>query len=530
MKRLTLILIMLMASSVRAATIYVDNSVADCIGTYSVANRNATGSETSYDTPQEAQDIANPDDFIYFRAGRYTNPSENDDADVLKILRSGTEGHPITYTNYNNEVVILDASRDGDNGHNYTVTMGTKPSTVDNSGSGVTDITIDGLIIEGAWAVGMRICGEADFSGTAVVPSRRISIKNCIARYQIGINGWGQGIATVGTVFNVVIEDCEFYENTGTGVEFGRLSKDLHWAEPDDDRSTANDSIIRNCLSYNNDDPCRPGNTDGIGSSHSYNCTIEDCISFGNSDDGMDVYGALQNTIQNNLVFYNLAYPDAGSGTGIKISAGGGGRHTVRSNISYGNKGMGIEGSDSSYQEYPSLIYNNITCDVNNTGIALCYEISYDANSPGYEKSFLRNNIFVDSNNNDVYHIFAAISDCDYNFIGMEANYNEQQGYGMDANSLTGTTGLHEQDVVIDVNFVGMTFAEKLAHIRSQFATAFALNEGSLLIDAGEIVEGYHNATAGPGELEVWYGLAPDIGVYESNYDVTDTYLMAKEE
>ena len=47
------------------------------------------------------------------------------------------------------------------------------------------------------------------------------------------------------------------------------------------------------------------------------------------------------------------------------------------------------------------------------------------------------------------------------------------------------------------------------------------LASGSDLIDAGVVVEGYHCATAGahPGEdCREWYGAAPDLGPFESNY------------
>jgi len=61
MKR-AFIILFLMAMPAMAATIYVDAQPgADCVGTYSVANRNDTGSETSYDTPQEAADVSAPD-------------------------------------------------------------------------------------------------------------------------------------------------------------------------------------------------------------------------------------------------------------------------------------------------------------------------------------------------------------------------------------------------------------------------------------------------------------------------------------
>ena len=47
------------------------------------------------------------------------------------------------------------------------------------------------------------------------------------------------------------------------------------------------------------------------------------------------------------------------------------------------------------------------------------------------------------------------------------------------------------------------------------------LRQGSDLVDAGMIMPGYHCSTAGehPSEDCVrWYGAAPDLGAFESNY------------
>jgi hypothetical protein len=47
------------------------------------------------------------------------------------------------------------------------------------------------------------------------------------------------------------------------------------------------------------------------------------------------------------------------------------------------------------------------------------------------------------------------------------------------------------------------------------------LAQGSDLIDGGMIIPGYHCSTAGahPGQnCRVWYGAAPDLGPFESNY------------
>jgi hypothetical protein len=92
--------------------IYVDERPGgDCIGSYSISGRSCGGTETSYETPQAAADASAPGDTIYFRAGHYyENTSTASRYPVMKIITSGTIHNPITYTNYNNEVVILDAT------------------------------------------------------------------------------------------------------------------------------------------------------------------------------------------------------------------------------------------------------------------------------------------------------------------------------------------------------------------------------------------------------------------------------------
>jgi len=113
-----------------AATIYVDNQIPnDCQGTYSIANRDCSGNDgDAYKRPQDAADIVQPGDTVYFREGTYYNPSPNDFGDVITIRRNGTPDNPITFKNYNDEEVILSGIRPGDVGHYYVITLGITPS------------------------------------------------------------------------------------------------------------------------------------------------------------------------------------------------------------------------------------------------------------------------------------------------------------------------------------------------------------------------------------------------------------------
>jgi len=131
-----------------AETIYVDNQLTnDCKGKYSIANRDCSGSDgDAYDTPQEAADVVNPGDIVYFRGGTYyRHDNLTDWATVLNIQKSGASDNPITFKNYNNEKVILSGMRPEMEGHLFTVILGKQPSEFqDISGQGVQNIIIDG--------------------------------------------------------------------------------------------------------------------------------------------------------------------------------------------------------------------------------------------------------------------------------------------------------------------------------------------------------------------------------------------------
>ncbi|MBN2331448.1 MAG: right-handed parallel beta-helix repeat-containing protein [Candidatus Aenigmarchaeota archaeon] len=506
--------------------IYVDNQLtADCVGTYSIASRDCSGSDgDAYDTPQEAADVTAPGDTVYFRNGTYyERTTTQSKKPVLHILTSGTEANPITYKNYNNEEAIIQAwdPYSGSAGIRkyHAVRLGVSPSSnenVDVSGQGVKNIIIDGLIVEGGSYYGMLICGEANRLADASSPTENVIIRNVIARWNSGSRGGG--IHTMGTVINLTIEYCEAYENEGSGISLGRLSKTWHVSEPDNRQSAARYSTIRNCLTYKNNDPADPGDTDGMGGSNMYRCTFENNVVFNNSDDGMDVYASVEVLVQNNIVFYHNY--TGGNNAGIKYSAGGGGGHTLRGNVVFNNVGWTFEGSGPSNPQRvyrPSRLYNNMAYKGSTLylfGLGSQYDLTY----PGFEKVYLRNNIALGGTSHDFYQAYASWTDSDYNFIGNADDYNGQQGRGSDNHSLTGDPGFANENVVIDTNFgAGWTIEQKLDHIRSQVSSSFNLASGSQLIDKGTIIAGYHCPTAGeyPEDCREWYGSAPDIGVYQ---------------
>jgi len=506
--------------SAEAATIYVDNQlpVDVCYGTYSIANRDCSGSDgNAYKRPQDAADVVEPGDTVYFREGTYYQHEDlRDRAVVMNILRNGTPDNPIIFKNYNNEEVIFSGMRPGRDGHYRVITLGIAPSDqADVSGQGVQNIIIDGLIVEGASSTALGIYGPANRYGAPENPTENVIIRNVIARNNGGSGPTG-GIISNGKVVNLVIEYCEAYNNTGTGIWIGGVGKGWQPPEtPEDELSAPYYSVIRNCLAYNNIHPTSPGNTDGIGGG-GYRVTFENNVAFGNSDDGMDG-GGIEATIKNNIVFNHYG---EGNGAGIKFSVGGGGRHTVAGNVVFNNKGPSFEGSDPGTKRmeyYPSRIYGNLAY---NGGYGFSLGTSYNLTYPGFEKVYLRDNIGLDNgiDIHSVNHLEASFIDSDYNFFSQSDRLTTLQNKGIDLHSLTGDPQLANKEVVIDTNFdPAWTIEEKLEHIRNQVREAFTPLNGSILIDAGIIIDGYHNPNPGDnaGEGKAWYGMAPDIGAYE---------------
>ena len=506
-------------------TIFVDHLLdeADLIGgiyteTYSIADRNHQGSDgLAYKTANEAAQVLQPGDTLLFRAGTYRNTYSGRQADpVMRVLASGTAQTPITIRNYNNEMAIITAvNADGQPRHTNAIALGREPSSQqDVSGQGVSYITIEGLIIEGAVGVGLGIFGPADKYGIPAEPSRHITVRRVIARNNRGHNAAGRGIQSKGRVENVLIEYCEAYDNTGGGIGLGRIDKHWHEPEPLDQMSAAHHSVIRHCLMYNNIHPDYPGNTDGTGGSHMYRCTLEGNITWGNSDDGFDIYASIECLIKDNISFGH-SY-EGGNNSGLKFAAGGGGGHLVIGNIIFNNDGVSLEGSIPSNRlrpYFPSRVINNIAC----RGLAgLSLGHSYD-DYPVLPKTLACNNISFGNTNTDYFGTYQEWLDSDYNFIGDEDRLRRLKNAGFDLNSLTGDHGLVNPDVTIDTNFSpDWTIEQKLAHIRGQVQAAFNLGSDSQLIDAGAFIAGVHNPLPDEsGPLRVWRSTAPDIGAYE---------------
>jgi hypothetical protein len=513
--------LLMVTSTLMGKVIYVDNQLTeDCTsGEYSIARRDNSGSDgNAYTTPQKAADVTVPGDTVYIREGTYySRVSSQHAVPVMRILTSGTSEASITYRNYRNETAVFqawdpEAGADGVR-KRYAIELGNPVNESDDeSGTGVQNIVIHGLIVEGASYSGLRVWGPAKkYEPEPNDPTENVTIRSVIAR-----NNVGSGITTMGTVINVLIEYCESHSNWGQGIGFHMITRAYHMEEPEDAMSATRYSTIQHCLVYDNVHPTSPGNTDGTEIQCAYRCTVRDNVYFRNSDDGLDLYMSLECQALGNIIC-NHSHP-IGNNCGLKFSAGGGGRHIVAGNIVFSNDSYGLEGSypsNSYLPHYACRVFNN-TCYGNYLNLNTSY--NYVDYAGWGTKSIVRNNAFLACTDNRSVLFSADFLDSDYNVFSSEYGLARLQEEGEDANSLSGEGGIADPNSVIDTTFApGWTIEQRIQHVRSQVRGAFSPLTGSILVDAGVIVDGYHNVCPGDdaADKRPWFGAAPDIGACE---------------
>ncbi len=503
-----LLLILMLAGVARATNIFVDTALSvDCDGNYSIANRNCTGTDgDAYVLAQSAANVADTGDTVWFRAGKHKNTSTGSSTPVMRITLDGSVSNPVVYKNYNGETVVISGENATGGAYKQTaLAIGSRPSdTQDSSGYGVTNIIIEGIAVTRSTYYSLGIYGQANRISANTDPSKNIKIRYCKAYLDSGASAIGAGIKSIGRVENLLIEYCECWANYGPGVGFGRVSKEWHAPESDSLMSGAYKSKIQNCLVYRSIHPISPGNTDGMDAANAYACTLSNNITYDNSDDGMDVYSSCQMVIEHNIIFHHDYV--GGNNSGFKFSAGGGGKHTVRNNISFDNLSYSYECSSPTNPQrtyYPSRIYNNVAY---NCGDGFNFGTTFSTGD-GWTKLVLKNNFALDNAGEDFNGSYDSSKlESDYNYIGNTSNYNGLQAEGLDLNSLTGSIDIPTGSVTIDtVLSPAWTIETKLAYIRNQVSALFTPIAGSDLIDAGTDIY----------DID-FNGAAPDIGAYET--------------
>lgn len=488
----------------QAATVYVDGDLtSDCLSeNYSIISRNCSGGDgVAYKTMQGAADVVSAGSTIYLRGGDYYDDETNRSgpySHILKINVNGTSQNKIKIKNYNNELVRLIGKGYEDRDLN-----------ADGLADGVDSADPERevlLIIEGDF---IEVSGLEIMNSSGAGVSLRASF--CVLENLSVHDNWGAGIMIgFDTSETKIVEEnyirlSETYNNRhSTGIFLGRSGPGSF----DTYLNYVRNNVIEENLSYNNGylpsgdkvlpivgDPAGGGNSDAISTAKIVNDSatesvenwapgnlIKNNIGFGNADDGFD-FSFADSIIEGNISFKNG--PEAGQGFKVLRVVK---NLKFYNNIAWDNDQNGFE-----FRADPSApfeVYNNIAINNANRGF-----------TGGNCKH--KNNL-------------ARINRGLYDYVYAPAPIFENNWDGKYA----GDPEIINENFSIDTNFPNnLTISEKFLFVKSQFENALAPKEGSPLIDTGIYIEGYHNPQPGEGLLKDWYGLAPDIGVFE--YQIT---------
>jgi hypothetical protein len=341
---------------------YVDEQTGTTIGiitppstdTYYVAT---TGSDLAagtyaapFRTPQKGADAAAlavagsaAGVTVYFREGTYyplPYPQENFVGvlyrAMMKVSTGGSVTKPITFKNYDNEVVTwdpssgLDPSAIGpgtDNTAMYGILIGDyvgdyPPNTAADY------VTIDGINIDK--------CGHR---GIFIVGSDHVTVQNCEISRCSQYGGEYEGIGFLG-----VCDSCTIQYNRcwGNGNGIGSFEDDINSATP----NGITNCTIKDNICYGNYPPSgQAGNGAGIGFRFPEKCTIQGNICYDNPDGGFNGLGSMCCRYVGNVSIENWN-GDGGAGgnmQGFKCGVRGGGGNIVCGNLIALNGDKGLE-------------------------------------------------------------------------------------------------------------------------------------------------------------------------------------------
>lgn len=316
-KNLLFMIGLLIASHALAQTnYYVDNTSGNDLN-------NGTSETTAWKTIQKACNVATPNSIVQIKAGTY---KEN-----IVVTVSGTAGNPITFKNYQNDVVIIDG----------TGTTGETLLTIkDKSYLNFEHLTLKNLTKKDAKGI------LVESSATTATPVTSLYFKNIIVT---NINwtankatlpdyddnaqpfiAYGRGTSADKAISNLVIDSCEFYNNIPGYSETMSIDGNI------------NGFSIKNNLVHDNMNI-------GIYAGGNYGeCSVP----------ALD--HARNGTIENNTCYNNVALYATSGG----IYADGAQHVLIQKNRSYGN-GYGIDigceenGSTDSITVINNLLYKN---------------------------------------------------------------------------------------------------------------------------------------------------------------------------
>ena len=405
----------------------------------------------------------NAGDIVYFRGGVYQTTVKTGLG--IEATRSGTENNWIYYMNYPGETPILDCGNIVQSDIQYT---------------------------------GLRNVG-IEFSNIYYVKLVGLTVRNVKQYYD---RNFGVGIRVSGG--NMILERCTAYNIWGHGFEtwFGDKAGDKVYFI-NCDAYNCNDIISGNPPGSN------AGNTgagfslwdsssNALGEVHLYNCRAWNA-----SDQGFQTGASHYVEAVGCWSFENKAY-GMGGGTGWKM---GWMDYEAQPRKMYNNLVACNDGSGFLTNEWYGVdipvteLYNNLVYK-NGLKNGFGFEISSLESGPSNDELLrvFKNNLAYGNINGDIFTYANSQYTHDHNSWDSSVSVNDNDFISLNCSQL-------KNPRKSDGSLPDITFGH--------------LARGSDLIDKGAIISGYHCSTSGshPGEDCVeWYGSAPDLGPFESNY------------
>jgi parallel beta-helix repeat protein len=350
MKLTTIAALMLITAQSFCQTIYyVDKATG-------IDANNGTSLATAWKTIQKACNSATPNSIVQIKAGTY---NEN-----VVVNVSGTLGNPITFKNYQNDVVMIDGTgtvggtlltitnKNYLNFQNITIQNKTVNDAqgvlVETSGTSTsTDLSFKNLVIKNIkWTSSAATVPNATKNAQGfIVYGRNGGIKNItIDSCQVfgNILGFSEALALNGNIDGFTVKNCIIHDNTNIGIDIIGHEGTSTNAATDEARNgtVVNNICYKNVSAY--------ATSAGIYIDGSKNVTIEKNSCYENGwgiEVGAELNGTTQNiTVKNNLIYNNQ---EAGMSIGgFDISTTGQVINcTVRNNTffqnNYANDGVG---------------------------------------------------------------------------------------------------------------------------------------------------------------------------------------------
>jgi Secretion system C-terminal sorting domain/Right handed beta helix region len=431
-------------------------------------SNSGTSVATAWQTVQHAANSATPNSIVNILAGTYN--------ELVSINVSGTAGNPIVFKNYQNNVVII-------SGSGFTSSFSNLISI-----NSKNFITIDGLILENLsapFANGVLVVSNVG-SGVENITLKNLKIRNIsytnIPDFAIpapgdnahGIEIYGKGITELDVIKNILVSNCEIYNNrngysenltvNGNVINFALVSNSIHdntnigidvagnfGASANPTLDHARNGLISGNLTYNNVSPV--ANSSGIYCDGCQDTIIENNISHHNTL-GITV-GCEQNgttdfvTVNNNLVYQNT-YTGIQIGGYTTTTSGIVNNATINNNTCFHNDLTNLHGELIIAKVNNCTIFNNI---FNSAGTLLFYVDNI--NPQNYTSNY---NLFFSSS------LAAVIPLVNYRWNTISYP-NYQNNTLKDSNSILGFPG-----------FVSNNFSNLDFHLQ---ANSIAINAGN---------------------------------------------------